>query len=166
MIPRPPRSTLFPYTTLFRSTLEEGLVDLHKDKYNDKGSIKVGGANLSCWKSGGHGEQTYLEVVQNSCNPGFVTLGQKLGTEKLFSYIKDFGFGIKTGIDLQGEGNGILFKPENIGPIELATTSFGQGVSVTPIQQVMAVSAAINGGFLYEPRSEERRVGKEWRLPL
>src|SRR5690625_6926782 len=64
MIPRPPRSTLFPYTTLFRSTLEEGLVDLHKDKYNDKGSIKVGGANLSCWKSGGHGEQTYLEVVQ------------------------------------------------------------------------------------------------------
>ncbi|MBU5467740.1 stage V sporulation protein D [Virgibacillus sp. MSJ-26] len=142
------------------ATLEEGLVDLHKDKYNDKGSIKVGGANLSCWKSGGHGEQTYLEVVQNSCNPGFVTLGQKLGKEKLFSYIKDFGFGTKTGIDLQGEGNGILFKPENIGPVELATTSFGQGVSVTPIQQVMAVSAAINGGFLYEPY-----IADEWIDP-
>jgi len=142
------------------ATLEEGLVDLHKDKYNDSGSIKVGGSNLSCWKSGGHGEQTYLEVVQNSCNPGFVTLGQKVGTEKLFSYIKSFGFGTKTGIDLQGEGNGILFKPENIGPIELATTSFGQGVSVTPIQQVMAVSAVVNGGLLYEPY-----IADEWLDP-
>src|SRR5690625_8043394 len=101
MIPRPPRSTLFPYTTLFRSTLEEGLVDLHKDKYNDSGSIKVGGSNLSCWKSGGHGEQTYLEVVQNSCNRGFVILGQKLGTEKLFSYIYVLVFGMKIGIELQ-----------------------------------------------------------------
>lgn len=142
------------------ATLEEGLVDLHEDHYNDKGSIKVGGANLRCWKSGGHGEQTYLEVVQNSCNPGFVSLGQKIGTEKLFSYIKDFGFGAKTGIDLQGEGNGILFKPENIGPVELATTSFGQGVSVTPIQQVMAVSAVVNGGFLYEPF-----IADEWIDP-
>lgn len=133
------------------AALEEELVDLEDDHYHDRGSIAVGGAKLRCWKAGGHGSQSYLEVVQNSCNPGFVNLGQKLGTEKLFSYIRNFGFGTKTGIDLQGEGNGILFKPEQIGPVELATTSFGQGVSVTPIQQVMAVSAAVNGGFLYEP---------------
>src|SRR5690606_15890323 len=125
------------------AALEEKAVDLHEDHFHDHGSIEVGGAKLRCWKPGGHGEQTFLEVVQNSCNPGFVHLGEELGKEKLFSYIKEFGFGQETGIDLQGEGSGILFKPENVGPVELATTAFGQGVSVTPIQQVMAVSAAI-----------------------
>ena len=80
-----------------------------------------------------------MEVVQNSCNPGFVALGQKLGKESLFQYIRDFGFGAKTGIDLNGEENGILFKLDNVGPVELATTAFGQGVSVTPIQQVRSV---------------------------
>ncbi|RKQ37395.1 stage V sporulation protein D [Oceanobacillus halophilus] len=142
------------------AALEEDAVDLEEDEFNDDGSIEVGGANIHCWKSGGHGHQSYLEVVQNSCNPGFVNLGQMLGTEKLFSYIDGFGFGEKTGIDLQGEANGILFKPENVGPVELATTSFGQGVSVTPIQQVMAVAAAINGGYLYEPH-----LADEWINP-
>ncbi|MGX4669137.1 stage V sporulation protein D [Cerasibacillus sp. JNUCC 74] len=142
------------------AALEEGVVDLTKDHYHDDGAIKVGGARLRCWKSGGHGSQNYLEVVQNSCNPGFVNLGQKLGEDKLFSYIHNFGFGKKTGIDLQGEGTGILFKPENIGPVELATTSFGQGVSVTPIQQVMAVAAAVNGGYLYKPY-----IADEWIDP-
>ncbi|MGY0692292.1 stage V sporulation protein D [Virgibacillus sp. FSP13] len=142
------------------AALEEDQVDLEKDTFDDDGSISVGGANLHCWKSGGHGHQTYLEVVQNSCNPGFVNLGLELGKEKLFSYIRDFGFGKKTGIDLQGEGNGILFKPENVGPVELATTSFGQGVSVTPIQQVMAVAATVNGGYLYKPH-----IAKEWIDP-
>src|SRR5690625_1003768 len=79
----------------------------------------------------------------------------------MFFYIHDFGFRKKTGIDLQGEGNGILFKPENVGPVELATTSFGQGVSVTPIQQVMAVAAAVNGGNLYEPH-----IASEWIDPV
>ncbi|SHN14992.1 stage V sporulation protein D [Gracilibacillus kekensis] len=133
------------------AALEEGLVDLLEDEYIDDGDIEVGGTHLHCWKSGGHGHQTFLEVVQNSCNPGFIVLGQKLGKEKLFSYIDQFGFGEKTGVDLQGEATGILFDLENVGPVELATTSFGQGVSVTPIQQVMAVSAAVNGGYLYEP---------------
>ncbi|WP_085508070.1 stage V sporulation protein D [Thalassobacillus devorans] len=143
------------------AALEEGMVDLHEDHYHDSGSINVDGAKIRCWKSGGHGDQTYLEVVQNSCNPGFVNLGQKLGKEKLFQYIDNFGFGKKTGIDLQGEGKGILFKPENVGPVELATTAFGQGVSVTPIQQVMAVAAAVNGGYLYEPYIQEG-----WRDPV
>lgn len=142
------------------AALEEGVVDLEKDTYNDSGSIKAGNAKLRCWKSGGHGHQSYLEVVENSCNPGFVTLGNKLGKERLFSYIKDFGFGNKTGIDLQGEGSGILFKEENVGPVELGTTAFGQGVSVTPIQQVMAVAASVNGGYLYEPH-----IANEWIDP-
>ena len=111
----------------------------------------IDGSTLHCWKHGGHGLQTYLQVVENSCNPGFVSLGNKLGVKKLMSYIREFGFGEKTGIDLNGEGNGILFKEEKMGPVELATTAFGQGISVTPIQQITAVSAAINGGYLNTP---------------
>ncbi|MBA4537615.1 stage V sporulation protein D [Bacillus aquiflavi] len=133
------------------AALEEGKVDLEKDHFYDPGHAEVGGAKLRCWKKGGHGQQSYLEVVQNSCNPGFVELGERLGKEKLFKYIKDFGFGQKTGIDLQGEGTGILFNLDRVGPVEQATTSFGQGVSVTPIQQVAAVAAAVNGGTLYTP---------------
>ena len=133
------------------AALEEGKVDLEKDTYNDSGSIRVENATLHCWKHGGHGHETFLEVVENSCNPGFVILGQKLGKVKLFEYIKKFGFGSKTGIDLNGESSGILFPMDKVGPVELATTAFGQGVSVTPIQQVTAVSAAINGGILYKP---------------
>lgn len=133
------------------SSIEEKTVNLFEDTYYDSGSIHIDGATIHCWKSGGHGAQTYLNVVENSCNPGFVTLGQKLGVNTLMNYITKFGFGEKTGIDLNGESNGILFNPNKMGPVELATTSFGQGISVTPIQQVTAVSAAINGGTLYEP---------------
>lgn len=142
------------------AALEEKKVDLLNERFFDPGYVKVGGATLRCWKKGGHGSQTFLQVVENSCNPGFVALGQRLGKETLFDYIKNFGFGSKTGIDLNGEENGILFKLSQVGPVELATTSFGQGVSVTPIQQITAVSAAINGGKLYKPF-----VAKAWTNP-
>ena len=133
------------------SSVEEGIVDLDKDTFYDSGSVKVDGSTLRCWKAGGHGHQTFLEVLQNSCNPGFVKLGQMLGKEKLFNYIKLFGFGNKTGIDLNGEGTGIIFDLDRVGNVELATTAFGQGVSVTPIQQVAAVASVVNGGYLYQP---------------
>ena len=133
------------------SSIEEKTVNLFEDTFYDSGSVHVEGATIHCWKSGGHGAQTILNVVENSCNPGFVYLGQKLGKERLMSYIERFGFGSKTGIDLNGESSGILFSLDQMGPVELATTSFGQGISVTPIQQVTAVSAAVNGGTLYEP---------------
>ncbi len=133
------------------AALNENLIDLDNDHYHDSGSVKVGGATIHCWKHGGHGSQTYLEVVENSCNTGFVSIGFKLGKEKLFSYIKNFGFGIKTGIELSGEENGIIFNPSKIGDLETATTAFGQGVSVTALQQITAVSAAVNGGILYKP---------------
>ena len=144
-----PGST-FKIVTLSAS-VNEGIVDLDKDTFFDGGAVTVEGATLHCWKHGGHGLQTYLQVVENSCNPGFVNLGLKLGKEKLFEYIRNFGFGVKTGVDLNGESSGILFNMDRVGPVELATTAFGQGVSVTPIQQITAVSAAINGGILYKP---------------
>ena len=137
------------------AALQEKKIDLFKDTFDDPGQINVAGTTIHCWKRGGHGHETFLEGVENSCNPGFVIMGQKLGKEKLFDYINKFGFGKKTGIDLLGEENGLLFNLKRVGPVELATTSFGQGVSVTPIQQVMAVSAAVNGGNLMKPFVEK-----------
>lgn len=133
------------------AAVEEGVIDLFKDEFTDTGSVQVDTARIKCWKAGGHGHQTFLQVLQNSCNPGFVKMGQLLGKERLFSYLDLFGFGSKTGIDLNGEGEGIIFPLDQVGNIELATTAFGQGISVTPIQQVRAISAVINGGYLLKP---------------
>ncbi len=133
------------------ASLEENLVDLENESFFDSGAVSVGGATLHCWKHGGHGQETFLEVVENSCNTGFVSLGLRLGKDKLFSYIDDFGFGNKTGIELSGESSGIIFDTDKISDLEVATTAFGQGVAVTAIQQITAVSAAINGGILYKP---------------
>lgn len=133
------------------ASLEEKTINLFEDHYYDGGGINVAGARIKCWKRGGHGNESFLEVVENSCNPGFVVMGQRLGTERLYNYIKKFGFMDKTGIDLNGEAKGIMFDLDKIGPVEQATIAFGQGISVTPIQQVAGVSAAINGGTLYRP---------------
>ena len=135
----------------FAAALEENLIDMENDHFYDSGSVTVSGARIGCWKAGGHGDQTYLQILQNSCNPGFVKLGQMLGKEKLFSYLDLFGFGSKTGVDLNGESEGIIFSLDKVGELELSTTAFGQGVSVTPIQQVAAVSSIVNGGNLYQP---------------
>ncbi|RKQ19704.1 stage V sporulation protein D [Ureibacillus endophyticus] len=133
------------------AALEEGVVDLEKDTFHDKGYTIVEGARLRCWKREGHGTETFLQVVENSCNPGFIELGQRVGPTKLQQYIRNFGFGEPTGSNIAGEASGILFSKEAYGPVEHATTSFGQGISVTPIQQVQAVAAAVNGGKLYTP---------------
>ncbi len=154
-----PGSTFKIITTA--AAVEEKIVDLEKDTFYDSGSVVVGGARIGCWKAGGHGHQTFLQVLENSCNPGFVKLGLDLGKEKLFSYLDLFGFGSKTGIDLNGEGTGIIFPLDRVGDLELATTAFGQGVSVTPIQQVTAVSAVVNGGNLYKPYIVKRFLEPE-----
>lgn len=133
------------------AAVEENVVDLEKDTYFDKGYTMVEGVRLRCWKRDGHGEETFLQVVENSCNPGFIELGQRVGADKLMKYIKNFGFGKTTGSNIAGEASGILFSEEAFGPVEHATTSFGQGISVTPIQQVQAVAAAVNGGKLFTP---------------
>lgn len=93
-------------------------------------------------------------------------MGQKLGKERLFKYIDNFGFGKKTGVDLNGESTGIMFDLDKVGPVELATTSFGQGISVTPIQQVTGVSAAINGGILYKPYIVKRLLEPETKATI
>lgn len=119
--------------------------------YYDPGYAIVDGARLRDWKAGGHGKETFKEVLQNSCNPGFVTIGLRLGKERFFKYLNLFGFGEKTGVDLQGESKGIIFNPDNIGDVELATSAFGQGNSVTMIQLINAACCAVNGGILNKP---------------
>jgi len=128
--------------------LEQGIVS-EDSLYFDKGYELVAGHRLHCWRRTGHGQQTFLEVMQNSCNPGFVDVGLKLGADTMLDYVKRFGFGQKTGIDLPGEAVGVMFN--KVGPVELATMSFGQGPSVTPIQQVVAMAAIANGGKLVRP---------------
>ena len=144
-----PGSTFKIITTA--AAVEEKVVNLEKDTFYDTGSVTVSGSKLKCWKAGGHGHQTMLQVFENSCNPGFVKMGFLLGKDRLFDYLKLFKFGQKTDIDLSGEGKGIIFDVSDVNDLELATTAFGQGVSVTPIQQVTAVSSIVNGGNLYKP---------------
>ena len=144
-----PGSTFKIITTA--AAVEEGVVNLEKDEFYDSGSVTINGAKLRCWKAGGHGHETMLQVFENSCNPGFVKMGLLLGKERLFNYIDLFGFGHKTGVDLNGEGKGIIFNVKDVTDLELATSAFGQGVSVTPIQQISAVSSIVNGGDYYKP---------------
>lgn len=136
---------------VFAMALNENLFDMNKDKYNDRGYEIVEGARLKSWKAGGHGVQTFLEVLQNSSNPGFVEISRRLGKDKLVQYLKQFHFGEKLHVDLPGEAGGILFSDEQMGDLETATTCFGQGISVTSLQLVSAFCAVVNGGYLYQP---------------
>ncbi len=133
------------------AAIEEGV--FRPNETYMSGSIDIYGDVIKDANNGsGWGEITYLEGVQRSSNVAFVKLGyEKLGKEKLFSYIEDFGFGKKTGIDLPGESKGIMKSADEAYPLDVAAISFGQGVAVTPIQQVMAVSAVANGGNLITP---------------
>src|SRR5690554_1167586 len=143
-----PGST-FKYVT-FAAGINEGVFDV-EDTFYDPGYAIVDGVRIRDWKAGGHGQETYWEVIQNSCNPGFVEIGLRLGKERLFDYIDRFGYGKKTGVDLLGESSGIVFNPDNINNVEVATSAFGQGNSATPIQVVNGASAAVNGGKLNTP---------------
>lgn len=142
----------------FSSALNENLFDMDKDTYYDQGYEIVGGARIKSWKKGGHGLQTFREVLQNSSNPGFVEIGRRLGKDKLYEYVQKFGLTEKTGVDLPGESKGIMFDYENFNELEQATVAFGQGISVTPMQLVRAVCACVNGGTLYQPYIVDRII--------
>jgi len=133
------------------AALAEGLVTLDT-VFSCSGSVTVGGRQIKCWRSPrSHGAQTFLQGVQNSCNPVFMALGEQLGAELFYEYLLAFGFHEKTGVDLPGEAVGIMYKPENIGPVELATMAFGQSLTITPLQLVRAAAAVVNGGYQVTP---------------
>lgn len=134
------------------SGLEEGVVK-QDDKFTCSGSVMVEGQKIKCWRSyRPHGAETFKQGVQNSCNPVFVEVGRRLGVAKMYDYIEAFGLDKKTGIDLPGEAGSIMYKEKDVGPVELATISFGQSISVTPIQLITAVCSIVNDGNRMEPR--------------
>lgn len=122
------------------------------ERFYDPGYVKVADRNIRCWKAGGHGSQSFEEVVMNSCNPGFIDVGLRLGKERFYKYINDFGFGQKTGIELSGEAKGIMIKEKNATNLNIATMAIGQSIAVTPIQLVSATCAVANGGNLMKPQ--------------
>lgn len=132
------------------AALEEGVVKLD-DKFYCSGMYQVADAKIHCWNRNGHGSETFVETVYNSCNPGFIQIGQRIGTEKFYEYSKLFGFMDKTGIELPGETSGVYHNKEGFNIVQLATASFGQGIQITPLQLITFVSAIANGGTLYTP---------------
>lgn len=132
--------------------LEEGVVK-QNDKFTCNGSVTVEGRKIKCWRSyRPHGAETFKQGVQNSCNPVFVEVGRRLGVSKMYNYIDAFGLNKKTNIDLPGEAGSILYKEKDVGPVELATISFGQSISVTPIQLITSVCSIVNDGNRMQPR--------------
>ncbi|MCR4943821.1 MAG: stage V sporulation protein D [Clostridium sp.] len=132
------------------TAMEEGVVS-DDDTFVCNGSLKFGNRTIKCWKSGGHGVQHLGDIVQNSCNVGFMELGEKIGKEKLTEYIKKFGFGQLSGIDLPGEAKGIVKSVDNISETDLATISFGQTNTVNSVQYMAAFNAIANGGTWIQP---------------
>lgn len=130
--------------------LEEGVVKL-TDKFSCPGFRVVEDRRIRCHKAGGHGAETFLQGVMNSCNPVFIDVGQRLGRDAYYKYFIQFGLKGKTGIDLPGEAATIMHKKENIGPVELATLSFGQSFQITPIQLITTAASIINGGRRVTP---------------
>ena len=156
-----PGSTFKVFTTI--AALEEGQVTL-ESTFFDPGYIIVDDRRLKCWKPGGHGSQTFIEALENSCNPVFATLALRLGKEKFYQYIKAFGFGRLTGIDFPGESPGRLQRISKVKNVELANIGFGQGITVTPIQLTMGVAAIANGGFLLKPHLVKEIVSPDGKV--
>lgn len=134
--------------------LEEGITNTdNSGEFACTGSINIAGTRIKCWRHyRPHGSQSLRQALMNSCNPVFIGLGQKIGKEKYYDYLEKFGLLSKTGIDVLGEASSIFLKEEKVGPVELATISFGQRFEITPMQMVKMASIVANGGKEVEPR--------------
>lgn len=143
-----PGSTFKILTTA--AALEEGKTNLN-DRFYDPGYRIVDGQKIKCWKTIGHGSEDLVDGFINSCNSVFMDLALRMGTNNFYSYLKKFGIGSKTGIDIASESSGILMKQSSVKNVDLARIGFGQAVAVTPIQIITAFCAAINGGELLQP---------------
>lgn len=137
--------------------IEENLIN-EKNTFFCNGRTTVAGQGYGCWKHGGHGTQDLKNAISNSCNPAFITIGQMVGVSSFSKYFKAFGFTEKTGIDLPGESGSAYHAQEKMGPVELASSSFGQTFNVTPVQLLAAVSATVNGGYLVQPHLVEKKL--------
>ena len=140
--------------------LEEGVVT-PEDTFSCPGYRMVEDRRIRCHKVGGHGSETFVQGIQNSCNPVFIDIGLRLGAERFYDYFQQFGLLDLTGIDLPGEAGTIMHQVENIGLVELATISFGQSFQVTPVQMAVTVSSIINGGRRVTPHFGKAVLDRE-----
>ena len=156
-----PGSTFKTFTTA--ACLEAGVLNLN-DSFYCPGYRVVEDRRIRCHKVGGHGAETFVEGIQNSCNPVFIDIGLRLGADKFYEYFKKFGLMNKTGVDLPGEAGTITHKLENVGLVELATMSFGQSFQITPIQLATTVSTFVNGGIRITPHFGVKVVNAEGKV--
>ena len=142
------------------AALEEGITTTDKEgEFTCTGGITIAGVRISCWRYyNPHGSESLRQALMNSCNPVFIGLGQEIGVSKYYDYLEKFGLLRKTGIDLPGEASSIFLKEDKIGPVELATISFGQRFEITPIQMITAVSTIANNGTYVKPRIVKKIV--------
>lgn len=156
-----PGSTFKLVTT--SAALEEGITTPDKQgEFCCTGSITIAGVRIKCWRHyRPHGSQSLRNALMNSCNPVFIGLGQRLGVDTYYNYLERFGFLTKTGIDLPGEAKGIFLDKSKVGPVELATISFGQRFEVTPIQMITMVSTIANGGKRMKPRLVKQTIDSQ-----
>ncbi len=145
------------------AALEEGITDTDNEgEFSCTGGIEVAGVRIKCWRYyRPHGSESLRQALMNSCNPVFIGLGQKIGVQKYYSYLRKFKLLETTGIDLPGEANSIFLAENKVGPVELATISFGQRFEITPIQLATAVSAIANGGTSVKPRVVKQIINSE-----
>ena len=143
--------------------LEAGTVSIN-DTFFCPGYHIVEDRKIRCHKTGGHGSETFVQAVQNSCNPVFMQIGLELGVDRFYEYFQKFGLMKKTGVDLPGEAGTITHKKEDVGPVELATMTFGQSFQITPIQLATTVSSIINGGTRITPHFGVQVLGKEGNM--
>lgn len=146
----PPGSTFKPITA--SAALNSGVVT-PTSRFFDPGFVKVNGVTVHCWRSGGHGSIDFSQVVENSCNVGFVDVGLKLGVKAFYKYLQSFGLTKPTGVDLPGEAKPIIPPARYVKPLDLATMAFGQTLAITPIQLTAAISAIADGGVWHKPHT-------------
>lgn len=145
------------------AALEEGITSTDKEgEFCCTGGIEIAGVRIKCWRYyRPHGPESLRQALMNSCNPVFIGLGQKIGVQNYYKYLEKFGLLRKTGINLLGEAGSIFLKEEKVGPVELATISFGQRFEITPIQLVTAVSTIANGGTYIKPRVVKQIINSQ-----
>lgn len=151
----PTISSLYEPGSIFKplimaAAINEGKIEPN-DKYNETGPVKIGKYEIQTWDKKYQGEIDMTRILEKSSNVGMVYVGEKLGNKNLITYLKNFGIGEKTGIDLEGEIGGLLKEEKNWKDIDYATATFGQGISLTPIQMIRAFSSLVNGGFIMKP---------------
>ncbi|MBR7132186.1 MAG: PASTA domain-containing protein [Clostridia bacterium] len=143
--------------------IEENLINKNNTFYCN-GHATVAGQGYDCHKKSGHGSQSLMQAISNSCNPAFITIGQLVGKSSFSKYFKAFGFAEKTGIDLPGEAMSTYHSEEKMGPVELSSCSFGQSFNITPVQLLSAISACVNGGYLVQPHLVEKTLDENGKI--